>query len=134
MTKYYPEIVLIGKNFSPQKIMQMYPVNLEMANEKDDYNGRINRKMSFGYAILRPRNNDITSKSIKSLIDDFKMIIGGNDMASIGVEEAQFNLLIGTLQNGATFFSSDIQEICKMFTEFSITFYEYDQDPEYMEE
>lgn len=62
MTKYYPEIVLIGKNFSP------------------------------------------------------------------------INLLIGTLQNGATFFSSDIQEICKMFTEFSITFYKYDEDTEYMEE
>ena len=78
MTKYYPEIILIGKKFSPKKVMQMYPVNLEMTNEKGDYN----RKMSFGYAILRPRNNDITSKSIKNLIDDFKMIIG-NDMASI---------------------------------------------------
>lgn len=130
MTKYYPEIILIGKKFSPKKIMQMYPVNLEMTNEKGDYNSRLNRKMSFGYAILRPRNNDITSKSIKNLIDDFKMIIG-NDMASIGVEEAQFNLLIGTLQNGVTFFSRDIQEICNIFTEFSITFYEYDEDSEY---
>ena len=130
MTKYYPEIILIGKNFSPKKIMQMYPVNLEMTNEKGDYNSRLNRKMSFGYAILRSRNNDITSKSIKKLIDDFKMIIG-NDMASIGVEEAQFNLLIGTLQNGVTFFSRDIQEICNIFTEFSITFYEYDEDSEY---
>ena len=130
MTKYYPEIILIGKNFSPKKIMQMYPVNLEMTNEKGDYNSRLNRKMSFGYAILRSRNNDITSKSIKNLIDDFKMIIG-NDMASIGVEEAQFNLLIGTLQNGVTFFSRDIQEICNIFTEFSITFYEYDEDSEY---
>ena len=130
MTKYYPEIILIGKNFSPKKIMQMYPVNLEMTNEKGDYNSRLNRKMSFGYAILRPRNNDITSKSIKNLIDDFKMIIG-NDMASIGVEEAQFNLLIGTLQNGVTFFSRDIQQICNIFAEFSITFYEYDEDSEY---
>lgn len=130
MTKYYPEIILIGKKFSPKKIIQMYPVNLEMTNEKGDYNSRLNRKMSFGYAILRPRNNDITSKSIKNLIDDFKMIIG-NDMASIGVEEAQFNLLIGTLQNGVTFFSRDIQEICNIFTEFSITFYEYDEDSEY---
>lgn len=130
MTKYYPEIILIGKNFSPKKIMQMYPVNLEMTNEKGDYNSRLNRKMSFGYAILRPRNNDITSKSIKNLIDDFKMIIG-NDMASIGVEEAQFNLLIGTLQNGVTFFSRDIQEICNIFAELSITFYEYDEDSEY---
>ena len=85
MTKYYPEIILIGKNFSPKKIMQMYPVNLEMTNEKGDYNSRLNRKMSFGYAILRSRNNDITSKSINNLIDDFKMIIG-NDMASIGGE------------------------------------------------
>ena len=127
MTKYYPEIILIGKKFSPKKIMQMYPVNLEMTNEKGDYNSRLNRKMSFGYAILRPRNNDITSKSIKNLIDDFKMIIG-NDMASIGVEEAQFNLLIGTLQKGVTFFSRDIQQICNIFAEFSITFYEYDED------
>lgn len=110
--------------------MQMYPVNLEMTNEKGDYNSRLNRKMSFGYAILRPRNNDITSKSIKNLIDDFKMIIG-NDMASIGVEEAQFNLLIGTLQKGVTFFSRDIQQICNIFAEFSITFYEYDEDSEY---
>ena len=127
MTKYYPEIILIEKNFSPKKIMQMYPVNLEMTNEKGDYNSRLNRKMSFGYAILRPRNNDITSKSIKKLIDDFKMIIG-NDMASIGGEEAPFKLLIGTLQNGVTFFSRDIQEICNIFAEFSITFYEYDED------
>ena len=128
MTKYYPEIILIGKNFSPKKIMQMYPVNLEMTNEKGDYNSRLDRKMSFGYAILRPRNNDITSKSIKKLIDDFKMIIG-NDMASIGGgEEAPFKLLIGTLQNGVTFFSRDIQEICNIFAEFSITFYEYDED------
>ena len=126
MTKYYPEIILIGKNFSPKKIMQMYPVNLEMTNEKGDYNGRLDRKMSFGYAILRPCNNDITSKSIKNLIDDFKMIIG-NDMASIGGEEAQFKLLIGTLQNGVTFFSRDIQEICNIFAEFSITFYGYDE-------
>lgn len=89
MSKFYPEIILGGDDFSPQKIIERYKVNIEHMHEKGDYNSRLKSEWRGGEGILRPKTNNTNENVIIEVLKDYQLIMKDDNN---GIEYAYFNL------------------------------------------
>lgn len=116
--KFYPEIILDGKSFSPKLVSEKLGIDLEMANEAEDISPRLKRKWLFGYGIVRAKNDE-SEGSIEKVINDY-VKIKSDSVIEKTIENESFNLIVEALQGNIVVKSRYLQLICENFEEVNI--------------
>lgn len=122
--KIYADIILSGEKFDPEMIMQLTGCVFTKYHKRGDLNSRLNSKEIEGYAVLTC-DKDYTEVVIEKVINQYKSIIAIDKTIS-GIENAEFNLCVETLQGSFTISSRYLALINKYFEDVNIAVLEVD--------
>ncbi|MEE3410228.1 MAG: hypothetical protein VZQ47_04755 [Treponema sp.] len=116
--KIFADIILSGKKFAPEMIMQLTGCVFTKHHKRGDLNPRLNSKEIEGYAVLTC-DKDYTEAVIEKVINQYKSIIA-IDKSISGIENAEFNLCVETLQGSFTISSKYLALINEYFENVNI--------------
>ncbi len=119
--KVYIDIVLSGENFNPTKVSSLYNISFSKLINKGDFNRRLNRKETDGYAILSSSDTDFSETLINKILIEYEKIFNAGE-EKLGIDYKEFNLYVECLQNSFTIDTSLFVKINRFFSKVNITY------------
>jgi hypothetical protein len=120
--KFYPEILLSGKHFSPKKLVADFRFSVDKVHERGDCNAEFTGWLSDGSCAMRPsRDIDGLESSVDHLLKQYAQLHSAG-LKKYGIDTTAFYLNVAGEQERDSLSSTYLAKICRFFDDVNVAF------------